>query len=138
VGDKSWNFFERLLHGHDMPISETELQTLYSRIKSLPSAISGPFHKMETGIFPKDKCSRFLITPVHLTLTGKKHKPKQPLFPAAAMHGNLDLPALPESNIFCYYLRKRWVIDLLMKSLPEKKIMNPLMKAAALEFVEIV
>lgn len=103
MGGELWNFFEGLLHGHDMPISGTELQILYSRIESLPSAISGPFHNGETGTFPTDKCGRFLITP--LRLTGRKHKTKQPLFPAAIMHGNLDLPALPESNIFCYYLR---------------------------------
>jgi hypothetical protein len=154
--DRIWPTFSAEISKLDCPLDPVEVRKLYDRIKDDRGDdrdIRGPWHRSkrgrERGTFPSDVTNinslaedfgRYRLTPIrtHLDLEmdgldGLKH----PVRPAEIMCANLGLPTLPPHNTFCYYVRKAWVFKKLYKSGKNGIVMNPVMRAAALQWVEI-
>lgn len=149
-----WHSFRDSATSFNCPLDDTELRKLYKRIRDSDGDerdISGPWHrtKKESTTYPSDTTSRtdsadrygeYRLTPIRCdenTISRRKDGLKHPVRPAEMMCGNLGLPALPAHHTFCYYVNRAWVFNKLSKSHPGAMEMTPLMRAAALEWVEI-
>lgn len=142
-------FLRALSEINRFPFSKAETRALFDRIRNdAPFAqrdIKGPTHttSKELSTFPSQNKNFFRLTPIRAYI-GYEEKPKGgsrgPLLPAGVLCDYLGLPKLPGSEIFCYCVKKEWVTELLRqryKRFPNGGEMNLLMRAAALEWVEI-
>jgi len=150
-----WAVFQRCLSSiENLPLSEAETKVLFDRIrgddpedistrgdKSLKAKMH--FTPKEHTTFPGHHDNNFRISPIRV-FVGDPDKPEGKVrgcfLPAKVLRGYLGLPDLPDSDTFCYCVKKGWVTELLKqryKLFPHGVQMNLSMRAAVLQWVEI-
>lgn len=141
-----WDWFVAEIALHPSPLDHTALAQLYTRIQGAQNRhyreISGRWRRadLERATFPSVAPNRYRLTPIRHKLVDDPGKSCLPLYPAhkvEIMLGPLGLPRLPPHNTFCYYTKKHKLVGKLTKVHSGAAVMPPLMRAKALEWVEL-
>lgn len=141
-----WDWFVAEIALHPSPLDQAALAQLYTRIQGAQNRhyreISGRWHRadLERATFPSVAKNRYRLTPIRHKLIDDPGKSCLPLYPAhqvEKMLGPLGLPRLPPHDTFCYYTKKYKLVGKLTKVRSGAAVMPPLMKAKALEWVEL-
>lgn len=129
---------ERTTFPHDKP--EKKTQADHYRAKRERNA-GDNFHLYGSKATTTEKRDgRYRLTPIRSSLLAETYGGdglRYPVRPAEILCASLGLPTLPDHSTFSYYVTKTWVFTKLWKSGKNGIEMKPVMRAAALEYVEI-
>lgn len=144
-----WQDFQRCVCSIDRgsPLNSTELRKLFDRIVATRqyglSDIKKPFRKAipnSTRLHAGIPANRRL-TPLDLLAPDADHphgRVKQAKAPNGSILGFLgELPELPPGYTFCYWVKEKWVMDLLEVHYAREKDLTLLKKAVALKHLAI-
>lgn len=117
---------------------------LYTRIRDAQGdpAISGPWHSanVKRWTLLEDSSDRYRLTLIR-SKVGNHPVKRIPSLPSPSRVENmlrpLGLPTLPPHDTFCYYATKQKLVDKLTKIHSGAEVMPPLMRAKALEWVQL-